>query len=92
MQKVEKVAKVELDEATGALQAQLAAVEEANKRSDESLKSLEQRAVAWDGLCDRVDADAAASAVARESLKDAFAQVPLPSPHGIIHQQILLSS
>jgi hypothetical protein len=77
MQKVEKVAKVELDEATGALQAQLAAAVEANERSQAAVQALERRAEAWDGLCARVEAEAASAGAARDSLKDAFAQVQL---------------
>jgi hypothetical protein len=75
MQKVEKVAKVELDEATGALQTQLVAAVDANKHSHEAIEALESRAVGWDGLCGRLDAFAADAATARESLKNAFAQV-----------------
>ena len=80
-QKVEMVAKVELDEATGALQSQLAAVEDAHKVSSACLQKFEERAVAWDGLCDRMESQAAAAAAARESLKDVFAQVTPPHPH-----------
>lgn len=75
LQKVEKVAKVELDEATGAIQAQLTAAADLKKRSDEALKSLEHRAETWDRICDRVDAYAVSAAEARDSLKSVFAQV-----------------
>lgn len=89
VQKIEKVAKVELDEATGALQAQLASMQDGQKASTERLESFEERAVVWDGLCGRVEADAASAAAARENLKDVFAQVLLRSEYSNINSLVV---